>query len=603
MEQPASGLRRRSDGSAIECLFFPVRERNEQERLEALMKRSAEQGLSLDRPKRWTWGGHTPTAGQDVDLLSVAASSSSHTLDSPIRKWLPTSPTPIDCTEEKAPPSPHRSPYRVPLGRVDQGRSSIASQGLSEESVGPDVAPEMPQSDVPAETGSAVSPVSTVSARRAESPATPTRGSSPHGQSRPRRVRSSSFRAQSPCGTGQYPPSPMRHRATTPGANGNKKWGEEEKSHRDLRSPSVPEKRSSRTDTPERKMPKSSSRDLNMDRSAEPSPVTPTGRSLAGTHDAEEASRLLAERRRQARLQKEQEEKQRLQREEEERIRAEEQRRREAEESARREEEARKAEEEREWQEQERRCREEEERQQRERRWIELQAQLDREREMRLLREVDVHYPDSEQLKIREDQERLQRKKRIEEIMKRTRRGDADAKKDATQVEPSSPISLLNSLPSPILRSHASVLLNGSLGGQSAWMVPKTVSSPSLSVGPHVSLEPLDMHHSGGDECPDEVQSMDVSPVSKEDHHSMTEFSPVDEIHPIGTNNSEVIEDQQGLTGHKHYPKLSPGHDLGDCNKNLIQGFSEHLVTRMLDLAEGMGRWRRQHHQREKSIV
>lgn len=43
------------------------------------------------------------------------------------------------------------------------------------------------------------------------------------------------------------------------------------------------------------------------------SPVTPTGK--AGTTDAEEACRLLAEKRRLARVQKEQEEKQRLEEE------------------------------------------------------------------------------------------------------------------------------------------------------------------------------------------------------------------------------------------------------------------------------------------------
>lgn len=68
------GLRRRSDGSVRECLFFPVSERNEQERLEALVRRRAggaerrgggaggggggEARDNLDnRPKRWTWGG------------------------------------------------------------------------------------------------------------------------------------------------------------------------------------------------------------------------------------------------------------------------------------------------------------------------------------------------------------------------------------------------------------------------------------------------------------------------------------------------------------------------------------------------------------------
>ncbi len=67
------GARRRSDGSVREFLFFPVSERNEQERLEALVRRRAGgaerrgggggggEGEARDhpdnRPKRWTWGG------------------------------------------------------------------------------------------------------------------------------------------------------------------------------------------------------------------------------------------------------------------------------------------------------------------------------------------------------------------------------------------------------------------------------------------------------------------------------------------------------------------------------------------------------------------
>lgn len=76
MAQPSPGaspgLRRRSDGSVRECLFFPVSERNEQERLEALVRRRTggadrrggggnNGGEARDhlenRPKRWTWGG------------------------------------------------------------------------------------------------------------------------------------------------------------------------------------------------------------------------------------------------------------------------------------------------------------------------------------------------------------------------------------------------------------------------------------------------------------------------------------------------------------------------------------------------------------------
>lgn len=58
--QPASSpsSRRRSDSSVRENLVFPVLERNEQEHLEELMRRSEDRGPPLEqRPKRWTWGG------------------------------------------------------------------------------------------------------------------------------------------------------------------------------------------------------------------------------------------------------------------------------------------------------------------------------------------------------------------------------------------------------------------------------------------------------------------------------------------------------------------------------------------------------------------
>ncbi|XP_064190179.1 MAP7 domain-containing protein 2-like isoform X3 [Anguilla rostrata] len=407
MEQPASGPRRRSDGSVRECLFFPVLERNEQERLEALMKRSMERSLQLDhQPKRWTWGGPTLSAGQEDDFVSLAARALPEAFDPTIRKSLSSSSTPTDYTGARASQNPHRSPYRAPLSHLDQGKTSISSQGLSKESVGTAVPPEIPQRDIPGEVRGAVSPVCTAPARRAESPATPSRGSSPRAQSRPRR-------------------------ATTPGADSNKKWEEEEKGTRDIRGHGSLERKTSKSDTPEKTIPKSSSRDLSVEKGAELSPVTLTGKPVAGTTDAEEASRLLAERRRQARQQKEQEEKQRLEREVEERMRAEELQKKQAEERIRQDGVVRQAAEERQRQEQERTRKEEEERQQREHRWMELQAQLEREREeteQQVRKEAERHRQERELLKLQEEQERLQRKKRIEEIMKRTRKGDADAK-------------------------------------------------------------------------------------------------------------------------------------------------------------------------------
>lgn len=149
-------------------------------------------------------------------------------------------------------------------------------------------------------------------------------------------------RGQSPCPGGLYPPSPLKNGSAYNGTENRKLDGEEKGARNHVPS----ERRSSRTETPERKMTRPASREPAAGRAAFPlcppvpvfvwsghpwqwcptsapvtdaSPVTPTGKPVAGTTDAEEATRILAERRRQARLQKEQEEKQRREQEEEER--------------------------------------------------------------------------------------------------------------------------------------------------------------------------------------------------------------------------------------------------------------------------------------------
>uniref|UniRef100_G1MWG9 Uncharacterized protein n=1 Tax=Meleagris gallopavo TaxID=9103 RepID=G1MWG9_MELGA len=129
-----------------------------------------------------------------------------------------------------------------------------------------------------------------------------------------------------------------------------------------------------------------------------PAAHSPPSRPSAGTTDREEAARLLAEKRRQAREQREREERERLQ-EERARQAAEEQSRREA--LARQREEERQLQEEREAQEKARAEREETERLQRQREEAEAKAREEAERQ-RLEREK--HFQ-------REEQERLERKK------------------------------------------------------------------------------------------------------------------------------------------------------------------------------------------------
>ncbi|XP_039508552.1 ensconsin isoform X4 [Pimephales promelas] len=160
--------------------------------------------------------------------------------------------------------------------------------------------------------------------------------------------------------------------------------------------------------------------------SAEGSGSSPTVRPSAGTTDPEEASRLLAEKRRQAREQREREEEEKRQQEEAERRSREEMARRKAEERAKREEEAqRQAEEKKRREEEEKRL--EEERTQREREEAERLQRQKEEEEARQREEAERLRLEREKHFQKEEAERMERKKRLEEIMKRTRRSDQKA--------------------------------------------------------------------------------------------------------------------------------------------------------------------------------
>ncbi|NXP25767.1 MAP7 protein, partial [Scytalopus superciliaris] len=170
--------------------------------------------------------------------------------------------------------------------------------------------------------------------------------------------------------------------------------------------------------------------------SAPPAPP----KTSAGTTDPEEATRLLTEKRRLAREQREREEQERREKEELERQKKEELSQRIAEERARREEEeARRQEEEKkrkdaeeEREKEERLRRQAEEREQKEREEME-RIQKQKEEEARLREEAERIRLEREKHFQREEQERLERKKRLEEIMKRTRRVEAVDKKPSDQ--------------------------------------------------------------------------------------------------------------------------------------------------------------------------
>ncbi|CAJ1081742.1 MAP7 domain-containing protein 2 isoform X2 [Xyrichtys novacula] len=484
-----------------------------------------------NRPKRWTWGGppdgvegnpKTPPcpaigSAQPNELPASSSASKSRNvgdflspsaMEQQINKQLSNSSATLH-SPERASPSNQR-PYRS-----SSNRRSIAG--------------------FPEETSKARTPTG-------ETPNTPVRSSSfrsnSKGPATPKRVRSNRSRAQSPCSPGQYPPSPLRHRATTP--------GHDDRNHiSEVKGHSTLERKSTKSETSEKKIPKSTSRELNAE-----SPGTPTGRSVGGTMDAEEASRLLAERRRLARIQKEQEERQR---QEEERLRAEEEQKRLEEARERQERAAQQAEEERVRREEERRNKEDEERRQKEQRWKDMQEQLDKEREEAFLRaqkEAERKRQERELMHIQEEQERQQRKKRIEEIMKRTRK---------SEVEP------LSAAAVPDMRAEAAV--------------PSEEEAATPAEAPVIMLGPLE-NKSCMDELSDGVQSMDVSPVSRDEQASAHEFSPVTE----GTDGCPLDQlmdldahgrGQRPVAETPPYPKMQAGSGVGDLNKNLlIQAYS-----------------------------
>lgn len=157
-------------------------------------------------------------------------------------------------------------------------------------------------------------------------------------------------------------------------------------------------------------------------------------KAAAGTNSAAEAAKILAENRRLMREQKEREEQLRIQREEEEKLRKEEEKRLAEEARLKRLEEEKKLAEERKIIEEEEALRAEEDRVRLAEEEALKQAELQKEREeaeAKAQEEAERVRQERDRIMQQNQQERMERKKRIEEIMKRTRKGDqSDMKRD-----------------------------------------------------------------------------------------------------------------------------------------------------------------------------
>ncbi|XP_061595537.1 MAP7 domain-containing protein 2-like isoform X2 [Cololabis saira] len=702
----------------------------ERERFEALVKRSLERSLQLEqRSKRWSRG--CPPAGdcENASLPFSAASAFSHGIASP-----------LPAVSESAPCSPQRSPFCSSLNPVDHSRAAL--QGGSQST------PNTPKKERLRRERTA-SPCCGSPVRRSESPASVTK----HPTSLTASKLASKMRFPSPSNSHEYHHSPSRHRSIPPNHdrkaenkmetlaspskagpvlrnnacrnNSNSSLQTEKdvvraeitnsKSCKGIKSDkNLVVDSSDKNQSPARKnqTPRVDSSEKKMqddthggDKSKESPPVMSTGKVGSGTTSAEEATRLLAERRRQARAQKEQGDKI-WQTEEEEKLRAalaqqqQDAKHQQGEERGENEKQG-------------------EDKTMKEQQQTELRVQIETEIEKAKVQaqgDAERQREDRELL-TQQEEERQLRKKRIEEIMKRTRKGEIDVKEEQVETKSVSPpgnikskaqvseqTSQKNELPvkeqatvqgetqtkkeaaaqmdnqkcmqaqnNTVTQSHSvpdkgldkkhasgeghgsqlskeantcvftekekvvelsankelkvnvkvtsqlkestkltaggkanqrdCIVTNGAVkgeggvlnivyqttegrkkqsldtwtsegkaagGAQEEGVGPAMTPLPVACLSPPaIKLEPLNEKRMGS--C-DEVQSMEVSPASKEELISIPEFSPINELQHGGLSNNRALEDLMDLTGSVTLPKLSSEGSRGDCNKNLIGG-------------------------------
>ncbi|XP_069493188.1 MAP7 domain-containing protein 2 isoform X8 [Ambystoma mexicanum] len=557
--------------------------KEEEDRLEAMMRRAQERSQQLEQKKRWSWGG-TLTAGpggregDSENTPPPLSGSPANTLpQDPVNSAAATA-EPIN-----APASPLKSPYKPSPTRTIERKKSAPAYGPSDSSKGA-TSPEPVQTEKVKREKRPTTPVAACavssSIRKSES----TSGISKRPSSPATSKTVSKTHPLSTKSLKQFPASPVKQRPSLSQETAKKKSEKEETLSQ------KPEEQETEVPTKsEKRTPAAGKNDSSE------------GKHSAGQTDAEEAAKILTEKRRHARLQKEQEEQERLEREEAERLEKEELKRKAEEEKARQEKEAlrleaekmRIEEEDRKRSEEEARIKEAEERALKEKQEKELQAQLEKQKEeaeAKARESAEILRLEREQIMQQIEQERLERKKRIDEIMKRTRKSDVPEikQKEEPQLDVHPALDMDKEAKATAVSQPE---VNGVLDfSGSKGVVNNLIDSKTLEGFSNGLLKPLsgtihlDTVHGKSnslDDSTDEVQSMDVSPVSKEELISIPEFSPMNEIIPAvsleqnGTNNSKAIEDLLDFTGAASYPKLSiDSISLDECNRNLIDGFN-----------------------------
>ncbi|XP_019522802.1 PREDICTED: MAP7 domain-containing protein 2 isoform X7 [Hipposideros armiger] len=593
--------------------------REDEERLEAMIRRSMERTQQLELKKKCSWGASLAAGpgGHDAcDKLSTSTMNLPKQTEPPMSKRLSSSTVAISYSPDRAPAGPLKSykssPTRSTERKKSTSTSSVGDAGKAA-TEGAEASPTEKMKRGPRTTTSTPSMSPGSPMRRCEFPGgVAKRSSSPVTSKTTSKAYPQSPKNAKP----PYLGSPVKYRLPSlPSQETPKKKAEKEKSNKE-REGALAQRATGplAEDAPEKHVVDKHVTEKPAAAGGKAESGGASGKPTAGTTDAGEAAKILAEKRRLVRLLKEQEEQERLEKEQQDRLEREELKRKAEEERLRLEEEARKQEEEKKRQEEEKKRQEEEEKRREEeeakrkaKEELLLKEEQEKEKQEKEKQEkamiekqkeaADAKAQEAakqmrlerEQIMLQIEQERLERKKRIDEIMKRTRKSDVspEVKKEDLKVELQPAVRVENKtkpvVPDKIEINGLSTCqeVNG-VGRAAPETFPRDVFSNGLKpVGGLVHLEALDGKSNSLDDSTEEVQSMDVSPVSKEELISIPEFSPVSEMIPgvsldqNGTGNARALQDLLDFTGPPMFPKRSSENlSLDDCNKNLIEGFN-----------------------------
>ncbi|KAM4019764.1 MAP7 domain-containing protein 3 isoform 8-T8 [Anomaloglossus baeobatrachus] len=401
----------------------------------SIHKRLSSSSATLEKAHR------PPSSPLDSSLISrllaptqssLARSKSAATLSAD-GKELPDShlcPRSASATSTSTPPSVSKGPMRsrsidrgkTPSTAASGSTTSEASQKSGVEKPSPPSVGKRPPS--PTVTSRRRSPSPAGVTKRAPSPTLDKRNSSTLTQ-RNRPPSPNLLKQRPPSPTTTQKPAPIQRPSLTPSVlSTTKKTAEPETKPKDKATDVI-------SSEPKTEATSSKTKD------------DPSNKAASGSATAEEAAKMLAENRRLAREERERKEQERIQRQEEERIKQEEMAHKAEEDRIRLEEEEKLLEEKRklEREEEQRLAQEDKIRrdQEEQERLTELQQQRE-EAEAKALEEAEKQRQEREKIMHQNMQERLQRKKRIEEIMKRTRKNDIKSEDKSEEDEDSGDI-------------------------------------------------------------------------------------------------------------------------------------------------------------------